>query len=114
MKTSHALETYDAAHSVVSTFPCSGISSSDQQSLIQQPKSILKAPGTSGRYTEQRSIAESSASGVSQVTIMVIITQDHTSSPNNLKYCQLSPQMCDPSLLTPQPAIERLLASAGC
>ena len=48
--------------------PCSGISSSDQQSLIQQPKSILKAPGTSGRYTEQRSIAESAASGVSQVT----------------------------------------------
>ena len=72
----------------LSTSLCSGISSSDQQSLIQQPKSILKAPGTSGRYTEQRSIAESAASGVSQVTA-VIISQDHTTSHNNLKYCQL-------------------------
>ena len=69
--------------------PCSGISSSDQQSLIQQPKSILKPPGTSGRYTEQRSIAESAASGVSQVT-SVIITQDRTTSHNNLEYCPLS------------------------
>ena len=56
----------------LSISPCSGISSSDQQSLIQQPKSILKAPGTSGRYTEQRSIAESAASGVSQVTSVII------------------------------------------
>ena len=71
--------------------PCSGISSSDQQSLIQQPKSILKAPGTSGRYTEQRSIAESSASGVSQVTIMVIITLSRSYYlTNNLEYCPLS------------------------
>ena len=74
----------------------SGISSSsDQQSLIQQPKSILKQPsggGSDGRYNEysmggagpvsgyhlsngqhmtstntHRSLAESSASGVSQV-----------------------------------------------
>ena len=107
------LETIGSAQSVVSISPCSGISSSDQQSLIQQPKGILKAPGTSGRYTEQRSIAESAASGVSQVT-SVIITQDHTISHNNLKYCPFSRQKCDPSLLTPHLAIERLLASARC
>ena len=73
----------------------SGISSSsDQQSLIQQPKSILKQPsvGSDGRYNEysmdgaqsgsgyhhnmpttntHRSLAESSASGVSQVLLVL-------------------------------------------
>ena len=67
-----------------------GISSNDQQSLIQQPKGILKTSHDPSRYTEssmdmftgqqrprvaggmvvantQRSLAESSGSGVSQV-----------------------------------------------
>ena len=82
-----------------------GISSNDQQSLIQQPKGILKTTTDHSRYTESsmdvytgqqrpgdrgqgygmvgagthRSLAESSASGVSQVN-----TKDDTSRRYNV------------------------------
>ena len=81
----------------------SGISSNDQQSLIQQPKGILKTSHDHSRYTEssmdvftgqqrprvaggmvgantQRSLAESSGSGVSQVN-----RKDDTSQRWNVK-----------------------------